>query len=290
MGNIMRNCRVSALYIRALCLTALSGCVGVPTTPIQEISKSQQKLIGPDVQLLNRPSCREALTCDEPDLTIWTQDVDRAVIPLAANTSPVRPMLEPRIYAPLIYGAPKPLICSREVLADKDLRTRPNLQLMWEHYIYDSPKGVWAEIGGAVGINGHLSEQDGGWRNACTVRLSHMLNAAGYKIPQIKGQTVSGKDGEQYFFRLDDAQAYLTKKLGTPDLDIDDASGHWIDMPNEPGLLIMKFPGAGFTGHTTIWNGAGTVDGADVVGFHILYWKLPCYIPAVRKTSQVAGF
>lgn len=187
-------------------------------------------------------------------------------------------------FPPLIYGAPKPLVCSKEFLPRGKLKPRPNLQLMWEHYLYDSPKGVWAEIGGAVELNGCLPDNQGGWRNACTVRLSHMLNNAGHKIPYIKEQTVSGRDGAQYFFRLNDAQTYLEKTLGEPDLDIGDASGRWIDIPNEPGLLIMKYPGSGFTGHATIWNGAGTVDGTNVVGFRVLFWKLPCFIPPDRNS------
>ena len=134
-------------------------------------------------------------------------------------------------------------------------------------------------------MNGCLPEDKGQWRNACTVRLSHMLNNAGHKIPYRKGKTVSGGNGDQYFFRLDDAQAYLEKTFGEPDFDIADASGRFIEMPTEPGLLLIKYPGSGFTGHATIWNGAGTVDGVDVVGSRILYWKLPCFIPMGRKTN-----
>ena len=189
------------------------------------------------------------------------------------------------IYPELIYGAPKPLVCSKEVFSKDTLRDRPNLQIMWEHYLYDSPKGVWAEVGGAVEVNGCLPEDKGRWRNACTVRLSHMLNKAGHKIPYWKGKTVSGGNGDQYFFRLDDAQAYLEKTFGEPDLDIADASGRFIEMPTEPGLLVIKYPGSGFTGHTTIWNGAGTVDGVNVVGSRIIFWKLPCFIPMDRKTN-----
>jgi len=223
-----------------------------------------------------------------------SEDLKQDLVPLTVTTQSSPTPEETResailgltkTYLPLIYGAPKPLVCSNEVFSKDDLRDRPNLQVMWEHYLYDSPKGVWAEVGGAVEVNGCLPEDKGRWRNACTVRLSHMLNKAGHKIPYRKGKTVSGRDGDQYFFRLDDAEAYLKKTFGEPDLDIADASGRFIEMPTEPGLLLIKFPGSGFTGHATIWNGAGTVDGVNVVGSRIIYWKLPCFIPMNRKTN-----
>lgn len=286
MDRSADNWSISVLFYQALFLTVVSGCAAIPTIPSRDLPVSQKVRIDPDIQLPNQLPCNVALSCEAAGSDTEARIIDSNIAPLDKNTTPERTKPIQKAYSPLIYGAPKPLVCSSEILAEKALRTRPNLQLMWENYLYDSPKGVWAEVGGAVEVNGCLAEEDGGWRNACTVRLSHMLNKAGHEIPYIKGQTVSGRDGGQYFFRLDDAQAYLMNVFGTPDFEIDDASGHWIDTPNEPGLLIMKFPGAGFTGHTTIWNGAGTVDGVDVVGFHILYWKLPCFIPPERKVAM----
>ena len=189
---------------------------------------------------------------------------------------------KPKKYPPLIYGAPKPLICSRPYLAEKKLQQRPNLQVMWENYLYEKPERVWAEVGGAVEYNGCLPEDQGGWRNACTVRLSHMLNKAGHKIPFIENQTVSGGNGDQYFFRLNDALSYIQQVFGQPDVYIN-MPVRYFDPPNAPGLFIMKFPGPNFTGHATIWNGAGTVDGTDIAGYEIFFWELPCFIPPDRK-------
>lgn len=191
---------------------------------------------------------------------------------------------DPKKYSPLIYGTPKPLVCSHEYPAEGPLMERPNLQVMWEHYIYERPERVWEEIGGAVYFNGCLPEDKGGWKNACTVRLSHMLNKAGHKIPHIKGQTVSGESGDYYFFRLDDAQAYITETFGEPDITVK-STGRFFDAPSVPGLFILKFAGDSFTGHATIWNGAGAVDGADIVGYEIYFWKLPCFIPPERKKN-----
>lgn len=267
---------LKANLIASACLTFLSACATFPSetksSPLVETMT-----ITPFTATSSSQICNSSI--DHKCAVISAQPTLPVEIPLAAAQAPD----DVKKYRPLIYGAPKPLICSREYAAHNHLENRPNLQVMWEHYLYDSPKGVWAEVGGAVEINGCLPEDKGGWRNACTVRLSHMLNKADHKIPYLKGKTVSGGSGDQYFFRLDDIQDYIEYLFGPADLDFKDASGQWIDIPNEPGLLILKFPGAGFTGHTTLWNGAGTVDGTDVVGFRVLYWKLPCFIPPDRK-------
>jgi len=130
--------------------------------------------------------------------------------------------------------------------------------------LIEPPERVWEEVGGVVEINGCLPENKGGWMNACTVRLSHMLNNAGHKLPRVRGQTVSGGTGNQYFFRLNEMRAYLKKAFGPADVELLDMSGKFIDMPELPGLLLMKFPGGGYTGHATLWNGAGLVDGGGV--------------------------
>ena len=57
---------------------------------------------------------------------------------------------------------------------------------MWENYLYDRPAGIWGEIGGMVEVNGNLPLDQGRWTNACAVRLSHMLNKAGHKIPRVE--------------------------------------------------------------------------------------------------------
>lgn len=213
-----------------------------------------------------------------------------ASLPIPTEIYPSEPeVATTKKYPPLTYGQPKPLVCSRPHLPKGALSSRPNLQVMWENYLYAKPAGVWPVVGGAVEINGCLPEELGGWKNACTVRLSHMLNKAGHKIPFVKGQTVSGGNGDQYFFRLEDAELYLKETFGTPDVNIEDASGRFVELPNHPGLLIMRFPGSNFTGHATVWNGAGAVDGSDVAGFEIYFWKLPCFIPSGRTRPKTSA-
>jgi len=174
-------------------------------------------------------------------------------------------------------------------LAQGKLTGRPNLQVMWENYLYDRPQGIWGEIGGLVEVNGNLPFDQGQWTNACSVRLSHMLNKAGHKIPRVAQKTVSGGNKDQYYYRVADLEAYLVGRYGKPDVAILDGTGNQFDLPITPGLVLMDFPDSSFTGHVTIWNGAGTVDGANIGGYRVLFWDLPCFIPAGRKPVADAG-
>lgn len=188
-------------------------------------------------------------------------------------------------YEPLIYGAEKPLVCSKPYPKTGMLKNRPNMQVMWENYLYDRPAGIWGEVGGMVEVNGNLPPDQGQWTNACTVRLSHMLNKAGHKIPRDGNKTVSGGNKDQYYYRVADLEAYITDVFGAPDVAVTDGSGNSFDLPDTPGIVLMDFPNGSFTGHVTIWNGAGTVDGANIGGYRVMFWSLPCFIPEDRETS-----
>lgn len=191
-------------------------------------------------------------------------------------------------YEKLVYGAEKPLVCSDVFPAEGRFQRRPNLQLMWENYLYDRPEGIWGEIGGRVEVNGNLPLDQGRWTNACTVRLSHMLNKAGHKIPRAKdNKTVSGGNKDQYYYRVADIEAYLKDVFGAPDLNLDDGSANSFDLPPRPGIILMDFPNGSYTGHITIWNGAGTVDGANIGGYRVLFWELPCFLPEGREEKVV---
>lgn len=205
----------------------------------------------------------------------------------SGSTETVKP-----VYKALVYGEEKPLVCAKPYLAEGPLKDRPNMQVMWENYLYDRPEGIWGEIGGYVEINGNLPLDQGRWTNACTVRLSHMLNKAGHTLPRVSKQTVSGGNKDQYFYRVADIEVYLRETFGDPDVAIEDGSGNSFDLPDRPGIVLMDYPNNGFTGHTTVWNGAGTVDGANIGGYRVLFWDLPCFIPEGREneaTTPVAS-
>ena len=83
----------------------------------------------------------------------------------APETAPdVEPVVEARSSTDLIrekyetieYGQELSFVCNSPIYATGRLSDRPNLQLMWENYLYDRPEGIWGEIGGYVEINGNL--------------------------------------------------------------------------------------------------------------------------------------
>lgn len=201
----------------------------------------------------------------------------KAVEPVAVTAA------EPVKYEKLVYGAEMPLVCTNPVPADGALKGRPNLHVMWENYLYDRPEGIWSEIGGMVEVNGNLPLDQGRWTNACTVRVSHMLNKAGYKVKRDGRKTVSGANKDQYYYRVADFEKYMRAEFGEPDVDVKD--GNSFDLPPTPGIVLMDFPNSSFTGHVTIWNGAGTVDGAEIGGYKVLFWNMPCFMPPERDIT-----
>lgn len=246
------------------------------------VSKVEPILLAPGVDLLEPRPVIDIETGDLPE-----EAVDAPVKKIAQLAVSAPTVSE---YTPLVYGAEKPLVCRQPFPATGKMKGRPNVQLMWENYLYDRPEGIWSEIGGLVEVNGNLPYDQGRWTNACTVRLSHMMNKAGYKIPRISKQTVSGGNKDQYFYRLSDMEPYISKVFGEPDVAILDGSGNSFDLPAKPGIVLTDFPNQGFTGHITIWNGAGTVDGAQIGGYRVLFWEMPCFMPAGREpiTTKVA--
>jgi|GEM_PF-1320809 len=262
--------RMSKLFLIGGAAALLSACA-TPAEPVQETpepakqSESRSKHV-------SKPAPTPIPTVSRPKIS--SQIITDVKTPIEKIES--------------VYGHEMPLVCTQPVLAQGPLANRPNMQTMWENYLYDRPEGIWGEIGGLVEVNGNLPPDQGQWTNACTVRFSHMLNKAGHKITRIEGQTVSGANKDQYFYRLADFEAYLTAIYGAPDIAVVDGSGNQFDLPITPGIVLMDFPNSGFTGHVTIWNGAGTVDGVNIGGYRVLFWHLPCFIPEDRKIAAAS--
>ena len=77
---------------------------------------------------------------------------------------------------------------------------------------------VGSFIGGKVDYNiNTLTKAEGRFENACAIRISYVLNKNGIKIPSISGQTVSGKNGNWYIYRVKTLIQYLKKIFGEPD-------------------------------------------------------------------------
>ncbi len=73
-------------------------------------------------------------------------------------------------------------------------------------------------IGGYVEKNINNPDPAQRWSNTCAVRMSYILNEAGLIIPKIPGQTVSGADKRQYFFRVRNLITFLQQRWGKPEV------------------------------------------------------------------------
>jgi hypothetical protein len=100
---------------------------------------------------------------------------------------------------------------------------RPFFAAAWaaSQQVYDpvnSGQRVATLVGGYVEKNINNSEPSQKWTNTCAVRMSYILNHAGFIIPRIPGQTVSGRDQQQYFFRVKNLITFLEAKWGKPNI------------------------------------------------------------------------
>jgi RHS repeat-associated protein len=116
---------------------------------------------------------------------------------------------------------------------------------------------IWNLIGGKVGQNGN----SGAFQNSCAIRLSYALNQSGSKIPFIKGITVSGSNGDWYFFRVADLQNYLDSLLGMPQQF---TPQNWQSgIGDQTGILEFQNHWGDATGHFDLYNGSTIIDGHD---------------------------
>lgn len=133
------------------------------------------------------------------------------------------------------------------------------------------------KAGGALAAN----IKGGIFQNFCSSRLSHVLNETGCKVPKIQGETVSGKNGEQYIYRLTTLRPFLKKAYGPPDCEWKD--GELVKGLNEemckkleypeymstPGILIHEFhESTTATGHAEVSRVIFPPDTG-------MFWKLP---------------
>ncbi|WP_261336392.1 type VI secretion system amidase effector protein Tae4, partial [Burkholderia contaminans] len=96
---------------------------------------------------------------------------------------------------------------------------RPSFAVAWaaSQRIYDpanSGARVAKVIGGYVEKNVNNPDPTQRWSNTCAVRMSYILGEAGMVMPRIPGQTVSGGDDRQYFFRVRDLIRLLEQRWG----------------------------------------------------------------------------
>ena len=129
--------------------------------------------------------------------------------------------------------------------------------------------GVGTKIGGKVDYNiNKVPKGKGRFENACAIRLSYVLNKTGTKIPYISGQTVSGKNGNWYIYKVKTIIAYLRKVFGEPDHTFKNPTA--IQLSKHKGILVFEVDAwSDATGHATIWDGVNCSD--------------KCYFPLSKK-------
>ncbi len=129
--------------------------------------------------------------------------------------------------------------------------------------------GVGTKIGGKVDYNINVVPKGKGrFENACAIRLSYVLNKTGTKIPYISGQTVSGKDGSWYIYKVKTIISYLRKIYGEPDFTFKNPTAHALS--KHKGILVFEVDAwSDATGHATIWDGVNCTD--------------KCYFPLSKK-------
>jgi hypothetical protein len=141
---------------------------------------------------------------------------------------------------------------------------RPSFAQAWNLFakIRVSVKDVGNIIGGKVQVN----TESGTFKNACPIRMSYVLNYSGFPVPaHQKYAVVSGKDGRQYMYHVNDMMDYLSSTFGAPDITV--KSPHLSNFSGKKGILLIQGHGwRDAKGHVTLWNGATCSDTCHLTG------------------------
>lgn len=142
---------------------------------------------------------------------------------------------------------------------------RPSFSAAWaaSMRIYDPANAagrVAQVIGGYVEKNINNPDPKQRWSNTCAVRMSYILNESGFAIPGLPGQTVSGADKRQYFFRVKDLIAFLRQRWGQPEVVSYPPSGGGA-LAGKRGLVLFEVSGwTDAAGHATLFDGKTCYD------------------------------
>ena len=141
---------------------------------------------------------------------------------------------------------------------------RPAFLKAWKLFkdVKISVKDVGEKIGGKIKAN----IDSGIFANACSIRMSYVLNHAGVPIPSGAGYAVvSGADNAWYMYRVTEMHKFLSAKWGPPDVTAKQpAIAHF---QGKKGILLVMGSGWGnASGHITIWNGAICSDVCHLMG------------------------
>jgi len=115
-------------------------------------------------------------------------------------------------------------------------------------------------IGGRVATNINHPDLKVRWNNTCAVRMSYILNYSGMIIPAMSGQTVSGADNRQYFYRVRNLISFLVQHWGKPEIVRYPPSGGGT-LAGKKGVILFEISGwTDAQGHATLYNGSTCYD------------------------------
>mgnify|MGYP001336248637 CR=1 FL=1 len=122
----------------------------------------------------------------------------------------------------------------------------------WSNFPSGTAEDVKKQIGGKV---------DAAWiNNTCAIRMSRVMNYAGFPISYQKGKTISGADKMWYYFRIKDLKPFIESQLGAPDYTFAppyDMS----ELSSIRGIILFDVKvWSDATGHFTLWNGTACAD------------------------------
>ena len=134
---------------------------------------------------------------------------------------------------------------------------RPSFNHAWAAFmaVRLPVKEVGRKIGGNVQKNIEIPEDQGGFGNACPIRMSYVLNVTGFPIPKSSlYSSVSGADHRQYLYKVPEMMRYLEHTFGKPNKLV--KSPKPSDFANMKGIIVIKGHGwKNAVGHVTLWNG-----------------------------------
>jgi Type VI secretion system (T6SS), amidase effector protein 4 len=134
---------------------------------------------------------------------------------------------------------------------------RPKFNEVWAAFmrIRLPVKEVGRKIGGNVQRNIEIPEDQGGFANACPIRMSYVLNMTGFPIKKSgRYSSVSGADQRQYLYKVPEMMQYLEATFGKPDKTI--KSPKTTDFANMKGIIVVRGHGwKNAVGHITLWDG-----------------------------------
>lgn len=90
--------------------------------------------------------------------------------------------------------------------------------------------------------------------------MSYILNQSGLIIPGIRGQTLSGADQRQYFFRVKNLIAFLKLRWGDAEVVKYPPAGGGT-LAGKKGVILFEVSGwSDAAGHATLFNGSTCYD------------------------------